>query len=140
MQELSVVIEDEEPEPVTIPQPVQDLEITVEDEEPEPVEIPQPAEELSVEVRPSVEEDRPIVGGPTKISCTNGANAVCSAGTRDCYDDSPIYCDTPEPEPVQELEVVVEDEELEPVEIPQPLKELEVEVKEPETVSLPEPV
>ena len=102
--------------------------------------IPQPAEELSVEIRPSVEEDRPIVGGPTKISCTNGANVVCPAGTRDCYDDSPIYCGTPEPEPVQELEVVVEDEKPEPVAIPQPVEELEVEVTEPETVSLPEPV
>ena len=79
VQELEVTVE--EPEVVSIPEPVQELEVTVEDEEPETVEIPQPVEELSVEVRPSIEEERLIVGGPTKISCSNGANVVCPAGT-----------------------------------------------------------
>ena len=38
-----------------------------------------------------------IVGGPTTISCADGTNVVCSAGTRDCFDDSEVYCGTPEP-------------------------------------------
>ena len=67
---------------------------------PEPVvEISQPAEDLAVVVEDPV-EDRPIVGGPTTITCADGTNVVCASGTRDCFDGSEFYCGTPEPEPI----------------------------------------
>jgi hypothetical protein len=33
-----------------------------------------------------------IAGGLKSIICINGENISCSSGTRDCYDNSPVYC------------------------------------------------
>ena len=35
-----------------------------------------------------------IVGGPIIIRCADGSEVTCSAGTQDCYDDSPLYCES----------------------------------------------
>jgi len=39
------------------------------------------------------EEQQPIMVGTEKtITCTNGENVMCNAGTYGCIDDSPTLC------------------------------------------------
>jgi len=41
-----------------------------------------------------VPEKNTIVGAPTIIHCSSdGSKRVCAGGTRDCFDDSPTYCE-----------------------------------------------
>ena len=34
----------------------------------------------------------PVLGRPTSITCPNGQNVECLAGTENCYDNSKVYC------------------------------------------------